>query len=171
MVQLFVAAGAALTEKQLVREANAAPDPGKMKVVLKPVINRIRGIDPLVLPSIERILQAGTSLPVSVDRDRILTAAKWMAGKAPESTGITGSYRQELEASASRLESLRATAEAGAVADDLELKVAHCKALGIGMGGKVRVSVTTRRGSQVVNNWQVLYLRGSLRTHREWLRD
>ena len=81
-----------------------------------------------------------------------------MAKKADESPGITGSYRHELEASAERLESPRARAEASAVADDLELKVAHCKALGIGMGGKVRVSVTTRRGNQVVNNWQVLYL-------------
>jgi hypothetical protein len=44
------------------------------------------------------------------------------------------------------------------IAEDLAAKVEHCRALGIGMGGSVRVRVNTRRGSQVINNWQVFSL-------------
>jgi hypothetical protein len=41
---------------------------------------------------------------------------------------------------------------------ELETKVAHCRALGIGMGGSVTLRVNTRRRGAVVPEWQVLYL-------------
>jgi len=44
------------------------------------------------------------------------------------------------------------------ITDELEAKIDHCRALGIGMGGSVLLRVDTRRGSASVNNWQVFYL-------------
>jgi len=44
------------------------------------------------------------------------------------------------------------------IAADLESKVEHCRRLGIGMGGVIRVRVNTRRGGETVKNLQVRYL-------------
>src|SRR5262249_52392420 len=37
-------------------------------------------------------------------------------------------------------------------------KGGRCRAIGIGMGGSVKLQVKTRRANQEIGNWQVLYL-------------
>ena len=45
-----------------------------------------------------------------------------------------------------------------ALADDLEIKLEHCKASGGKLGGSVAVSVRTVQGDQESRNWEVFYL-------------
>ena len=106
-----------------------------------------------------RIENAAANLPDTNDRARILQAVRWMLPRAAGSVAeVSDVYRRELEISAQKLESPHAAAGAPEIADDLALKLLHCRALGLGMGGKIRVSITARRNGAPVNNWQVFYL-------------
>lgn len=51
-----------------------------------------------------------------------------------------------------------------ALADDLEVKLEHCRNSGGRLGGSVTVSVRTVQGSQELRNWQVFYLPRVLET-------
>lgn len=98
------------------------------------------------------------------NRERIMQPVRWLNARADNSRGVTETYIAELERSAELLTGagVKSGAERAAlmedVASDLELKTRHCRELKIGMGGKIRLLVTTRHGSQPVNSWQVLYL-------------
>lgn len=63
-----------------------------------------------------------------------------------------------LEQGLATTEDARLTSLLEALADDLEVKLEHCKASGGKLGGNVTVRVRTVSGDQEVRNWQVFYL-------------
>jgi ankyrin repeat protein len=110
---------------------------------------------------LERLNDAASALPATAVRARILESATWLLNASGRYEGISENYITELERAAQILEhppGQQTDLILGDVADDLALKVEHCRKLGIGMGGKVRILVTTKQGDQAVNGWQVLYL-------------
>jgi hypothetical protein len=113
-----------------------------------------------------RIQRAASSLPAGRRRERILAATTWMLKRANGYDQVSEEYLRELdgcavlleEAARGRIPERQLDAVLTDVAEELSLKTEHCRKLGIGMGGTIRVLVTTRREGQPVNNWQVLYL-------------
>lgn len=105
-----------------------------------------------------RLVRPGNS-PVAV---RFAGAVKWLQNNAPKTpaASVSREYVASLERAARLLE-MQGQGLASAFDDvtrELEAKVEHCRALGVGMGGAVALKVNTRRGSAVVGDWQVQYL-------------
>lgn len=95
-------------------------------------------------------------------RPRLDSAFQWLDRRrtAPD-TAVSDEYIRSLQRIAELLARRRLNLTAALLDDvtrELETKVDHCRTLGIGMGGSVRLTVNTRRGSAVVPNWQVFYL-------------
>ncbi len=115
-----------------------------------------------ILPAVlRRLLTAANALPPGSLRDRIIQPTTWLLNNANQYRGITTDYLGELTRCEQIVEhppEKDRDIALGDVADDLNLKVEHCRVLGIGMGGKVRILVTTKQGNQPVNDWQILYL-------------
>lgn len=91
---------------------------------------------------------------------RLNEAVEWLginAGRSDVST-ITPEYLRSLERSAELLKQRRSIQAVRDVIEELEAKVAHCRALGVGMGGTIRLRVNTRRSTGPVGDWQVVYL-------------
>lgn len=65
---------------------------------------------------------------------------------------------QLLQRALAASDNAKLTALLEALADDLEVKLEHCKASGGKLGGSVTVSVRTVQGDQESRNWQVFYL-------------
>ena len=95
-------------------------------------------------------------------RPRLESAFLWLdRRRAASDTAVSDEYIRSLQRIADLLERRRLNLTAALLDDvtqELEAKVDHCRTLGIGMGGSVRLTVNTRRGAQVVPNWQVFYL-------------
>jgi hypothetical protein len=117
-------------------------------------------------PSLDSALnQLRQSVSLVTDRryrQRLDDAAAWLERRrtAPD-TAVSDEYVRSLQRIAELLASRRFELTAAVLDDvtqELEAKVDHCRTLGIGMGGSVRLTVNTRRGSAVVPNWQVFYL-------------
>jgi hypothetical protein len=93
---------------------------------------------------------------------RFATAVRWLQNNAPKTdvASVSREYVASLERAAKVLEThgqgLASVFED--VTRELEAKVQHCRALGVGMGGAVALKVNTRRGGSVVGDWQVQYL-------------
>ena len=89
---------------------------------------------------------------------RLIDATRWLQNNAKNAKDVSRTYVRSLER-ATRLLSRSPSAEVlEDVTRDLELKVQHCRALKVGMGGTVLLKVNTRRGGLVVSDWQVFYL-------------
>ena len=103
-------------------------------------------------------------------RPRLESAFLWLDRRrtAPD-TAVSDEYIRSLQRIADLLTTRRLNLTAALLDDvtqELEAKVDHCRTLGIGMGGSVRVTVNTRRAGAIVPNWQVFYLL----KFDEWLR-
>ena len=100
------------------------------------------------------------SLPPVAALPRIQTAAAWLSERASTTNPaeVSKEYVRSLQLLAELARTDRRSGVMDDVADELEAKVEHCRMLGIGMGGSVRLHVNTRRGPQAVGNWQVFYL-------------
>jgi ankyrin repeat protein len=155
VVRMLTAAGAVLPRDQMTAALEASPNRAAVQQAISPVANR--GSDPAQI-ALNRIGVAAMKLPPSPDRERIMKETKWLLSRPSGSSEISDVYRRELEGAAEKLESPQGPNDVLEVADDLTLKSQHCRALGIGMGGKIRVSFTTRRNGAPVHNWQVFYI-------------
>jgi hypothetical protein len=80
------------------------------------------------------------------------------SGPPVRAADVSRAYVQSLQVAVELLRRKPSQATLQAVAEDLQDKVEHCRRLGIGMGGTVRVTVHTRRGAEPVPNHQVRYL-------------
>lgn len=91
---------------------------------------------------------------------RLRAAVEWLRGRAARTDAqqVTESYVRSLEQAAQILRRSPNPAVIEDVIAELEAKVEHCRELNIGMGGTVALDVNTRRGSDIVNAWQVFYL-------------
>ncbi|HVH26489.1 MAG TPA: hypothetical protein VM818_07015 [Vicinamibacterales bacterium] len=100
------------------------------------------------------------SLPPVASLPRIRAAVTWLTDRAATSDPalITQEYVRSLTQLAELLRTVRRSEVIDDVAEELEAKVEHCRRLGIGMGGSVRLNVNTRRGGQTVAEWQVFYM-------------
>jgi hypothetical protein len=99
-------------------------------------------------------------LPERVRTMRLDAAVRWFEDKLPESHAemITEDYAAAFRRAAQLLKRLPLPEVVEDVTDELETKLAHCRALKIGMGGSIAVKVNTRKRSEVASNWQVFYL-------------
>jgi len=99
----------------------------------------------------------------ALDRTRpaeLVEAIQWLRSSLPRTdpSQVSTAYLRTLTNAATLLERSPSANLIDDITDELEAKVDHCRALGIGMGGSVLLRVNTRRGSASVNNWQVFYL-------------
>jgi len=99
----------------------------------------------------------------ALDRTRpaeLVEAIQWLRSSLPRTdpSQVSTAYLRTLTNAATLLERSPSPNLIDDITDELEAKVDHCRALGIGMGGSVLLRVNTRRGSSSVNNWQVFYL-------------
>jgi len=99
----------------------------------------------------------------ALDRTRpaeLVEAIQWLRSSLPRTdpSQVSTAYLRTLTNAATLLERSPSPNLIDDITDELEAKVDHCRALGIGMGGSVLLRVNTRRGSASVNNWQVFYL-------------
>jgi hypothetical protein len=100
------------------------------------------------------------SLPAAGVQPRLRAAVDWLATRAQSSdpSTISTEYVQSLQLAADLIRRQPGASVLADVADELDAKVEHCRRLGIGMGGSVEVSVSTRQGGVAVGSWQVFYL-------------
>jgi len=108
------------------------------------------------LTQLQRAVDAlGSSRP-----PELAEAVQWLRGRLPSTdpSQVSGEYVRALTNTATLLNDSPSRNLIDDITEELEAKVDHCRALGIGMGGSVVLRVNTRRQSETVNNWQVLYL-------------
>jgi hypothetical protein len=77
---------------------------------------------------------------------------------ATDPTQVSTAYIRTLTNAAALLNGAPSRSLIDDITEELQAKVDHCRDLNIGMGGSVLVGVNTRRGSETINNLQVLYL-------------
>lgn len=102
--------------------------------------------------------KGGLATKAKAPSDRLISATIWLQNNAKSATGVSPAYVRSLERAARLLSQSPSEEVVEDVTRDLELKVQHCRTLGVGMGGTVLLKVNTRRGGLVVSDWQVLYL-------------
>jgi hypothetical protein len=92
--------------------------------------------------------------------DELAEAVMWLRSALPrtDAAQISPEYLRALTNAATLLNGRPSRNLIDDITEELEAKVDHCRTLGIGMGGTVALRVNTRRRSETVNNWQVLYL-------------
>jgi hypothetical protein len=106
-----------------------------------------------------RTVTTPASLLTSVTwlRDSVRRPAFW-SGPVTNAADVSPEYVQSLQTAADLLRARPSEQVVNDVAEDLSLKVQHCRDLNIGMGGGVKLTVNTRRGDGSVRNLQVRYL-------------
>ena len=138
---------------------------------------------PVPVPPVAQVLadlrSAVAALPSELQSDRLSQAVDWLANQ-PSRPGFNASeisteYTQSLLAAAGLLRQLPIREVVDDVTEDLEAKVDHCRALGVGMGGQVTLRVNTLRAAAPVANWRVqalpkLYERVTGTVPRQFLR-
>ena len=135
------------------------------------------------LPPVAQVLAdlraAVAALPPDLRSDRLSQATDWLANQPArpgfDPSTITIPYTQSLLAAVGLLRQLPIREVVDDVTADLEAKVEHCRALGVGMGGQVTLRVNTLRAAAPVSNWRVqalpkLYERVQGTTPRQFLR-
>jgi hypothetical protein len=90
-------------------------------------------------------------------RDSVRRPAFW-DNPVTRAADVSAAYLRSLQVAADLLLHSGDAQVLTDIADDLHLKVQHCRDLRIGMGGSVRLKVNTRRGDGNVRNLQVRYL-------------
>ena len=116
----------------------------------------------------EKLYQSALATRTAVSPPRLLGNASWMrdsvrspvfwSGPVTSASAVSPEYLRSLEIAAAILERQPNAQILADIAEDLEAKVQHCRALRIGMGGTVRLRVNTRRGNDNIGNLQVQYL-------------
>jgi hypothetical protein len=103
---------------------------------------------------------AATRVPESLRTPRLIDATEWLQGnvKKTRASDVSREYVSSLERAAQVLSSATRAEVVEDVTRELEVKVQHCRSLGVSMGGSVLLKVNTRRAARVVGDWQVLYL-------------
>jgi hypothetical protein len=122
------------------------------------VAGQVRAADlNLALGQLRRAVER---LPTIVRSPSLVAAVDWLSRRAAATNpaDVSQEYVRSLQQAADLLNKHPSADVIDDVVGELEAKVDHCRALGIGMGGSVLLRVSTRRGSQTVGDWQVLYL-------------
>ena len=116
----------------------------------------------------EDLYQAALATRTVTSPPALVASASWLRDSVRRPAFWSGPITRPAEVSPDYVRSLRLAAEllrrkppeqvVRDIAEDLLLKVEHCQALRIGMGGRVKLTVNTRRGDGTVSNLQVRYL-------------
>ena len=90
---------------------------------------------------------------------RLRSAIEWLNNRAPRGNpaDVSPEYVRSLQRAAALLR-IPSRAIVEDVLEEMEAKVEHCRALGIGMGGTIIVRINTRRPAGPASDWQVLHL-------------
>jgi len=99
------------------------------------------------------------ALPAQLRSSRLTDSVGWLQNNVGKTRAenVSQEYVRSLERAAAVLAGQPSPAVTEDITRELEAKVAHCKRLGIGMGGLVGITVNTKRGGRVVSDWEVLY--------------
>lgn len=113
-----------------------------------------------LVTAVTRLQRAVDALDRSRRPAELVEAIQWLRSSLARTNAseVSTAYLRTLTNAATLLESSPSPNLIDDVTDELEAKIDHCRALGIGMGGSVVLRVNTRRGAATVNNWQVFYL-------------
>ena len=116
----------------------------------------------------EALYQAAVAARTTTTPSMLISSATWLRDSVRQLASWTGPLTRASDVSPEYLQSLKTAGDLlkrgvptqvqVAIADDLEAKVDHCRALNIGMGGTILLKVNTRRGAGTVGNLQVKYL-------------
>jgi hypothetical protein len=116
----------------------------------------------------EALAQAALAARTTTTPSTLISSANWLRDSVRQLASWSGPITRAADVSPEYLQSLQTAGDLlkrgvpaevqTAIADDLEAKVDHCRALNIGMGGAIVVKVNTRRGDGAVGNLQVKYL-------------
>jgi hypothetical protein len=117
--------------------------------------------------ALNRLQSAIAALPPESNPERIQKATTWLLRNYDASTQVSADYTQSILAAAELVAKrpvpsltkgpMPSRELLDAVAEDLEAKVEHCKALGLGMGGAVLLRVQML-GALDPAEWRVWYL-------------
>jgi hypothetical protein len=118
--------------------------------------------------AITSLARAASGVPANLRTQRLMDAIQWMRKNAStaRTENVSQEYLGSLERAAMVLSHPQSADAVEDVTRELEAKVEHCRRLQVGMGGSVLLKVNTRRGANIISDWQVLYLL----KFDEWLR-
>lgn len=124
--------------------------------------------EPELRRTTEELYQAVMSARGVTTPATLLASASWLRdsvrrpvfwnGPATRASDVSPDYVRSLQTATELLRRQPSDQVLHDIAEDLSLKVEHCRALKIGMGGGVKLIVNTRRGNGSVANLQVRYL-------------
>jgi hypothetical protein len=116
----------------------------------------------------EALYQAALAAKTTTTPAALVASATWLRDSVrrpafwdwppTRASDVTPDYLRSLNTATELLRRRPSDQVVNDIAADLTLKVEHCRALNIGMGGSVRLIVNTRRGDGSVSNLQVRYL-------------
>ena len=100
------------------------------------------------------------SIPAALKPPGLTPSVTWMMNniKKTDPSAVSPEYLESLRLAAELLKGSRDPRFIQDVTSELEAKVEHCRALGVGMGGSILMRVNTRSRAQSVGDWQVQYL-------------
>jgi hypothetical protein len=103
---------------------------------------------------------AAEALPADARLPELLPAINWLINRAAKTDAkqVSPEYVRSLQRAADLLRLNPGREVIADITSELEAKVDHCRALGLGMGGSVLLRINTRRGSQPIGDLQVFYL-------------
>ena len=156
LIQLLVDAGAKPAPEDIAEVREAGTLARDVIPILDPAA-RVSSDYRRLVDSLSRIRTLATEFGAG----ELSESAGWLSNRAESTSGISEDYLRQLEATAKMLGSARPENRKQIIDEanaELKAKADHCRSSGIWMGGKVRVSATTRRAGTPVNNWQVFYL-------------
>src|SRR5262249_44468059 len=117
-------------------------------------------VSPGELTGAVRVLAlSAEALPAQLRSSRLADSVGWLQNNVGKTRAenVSQEYVRSLERAAAVLAGQPSAAVVEDITREVEAKVAHCKRLGIGMGGLVGITVNTKRGGRVVGDWEVLY--------------
>lgn len=112
-----------------------------------------------LLGAVRILALAAEQVPANLRSLRLSDSMRWLQNNVgnTRAENVSQEYVRSLERAAAVLAGQPSAAVVQDVTDELATKVEHCRRLGIGMGGFVRMTVNTRRAGRVVGEWEVLY--------------
>jgi hypothetical protein len=112
-----------------------------------------------VVAALAELRSASDALPSALRTARLVDAVTWLANRPTtpsfRAADVSDEYTVSLRRAAAMLRQTPGPDIMEDITADLEAKVAHCRKVGVGMGGQVSLKVNTVRTGTAVSNWHV----------------
>ena len=111
-------------------------------------------------PALGALQAAADDIPAAARPPQLPQAINWLIKRAAttDAKQVSLEYIRSLQRAADLLRRNPTPEVIADITSELEAKVDHCRILGIGMGGSVRLRINTRRSGKAVSDLQVFYL-------------